>query len=344
MIALFAAIALGYEPPPDRGDGWTVGHAADVGMDPAVLDALLATDWGDVHTIHVARHGKLVFEAGDRPRRLDEPHDLRSATKSITSLLVLDAAQRGELGLEDPVLGHLRVEAEDPRWSALTVDHLLTMRSGLDCDDRQRKTPGFEDRMYRSRDWLAFWLAVPFARDPGTEAHYCTGNVVALGRVLEGATGRDFPSIAEERLFGPLGITDATWATWDCGAGTDTGGHLRLLPRDFAKIGQLALDRGRWGGEQVLAEAAVDAALTHQTTIDQGVSYGRLWWHAAAVVDGVRHEVWFASGNGGQYVFVVPDLDLTATFTGGAYNRPAAGLPFTLLGRYVLTAVVDTGG
>lgn len=347
MIALLAAMSLAYAPPADRGDGWTVGHAADVGMDPAVLDAMVAAldadRWGLVHTVHVARHGRLVLEAADRPGRLDVPHDLRSATKSLTGLLVLDAVHRGELRLDDPVVAHLDLAPPpDPRWRAVTVDHLLTMRSGLDCDDRDRRTPGWEDRMYRRRDWLAFWLAVPFARDPGTEAHYCTGNVVALGRVLEGATGRPFREVAAERLLAPLHVADAAWATYDRGERTDTGGHLRLRARDLAKVGQLVLDRGRWGGVQVLDPSVVDGALTHQTTLDGGAGYGRLWWHGAAEMAGARHEVWFASGNGGQLVFVVPDLDLTATFTGGAFDRPEARIPFAFLGGYVLAAVVDT--
>ncbi|AXW61199.1 hypothetical protein CJO94_03795 [Ralstonia solanacearum] len=123
----------------------------------------------------------------------------------------------------------------------ITLEHLLTMRSGLACDDRDPASPGQEDRMYQERDWVRYFLELPVAAPAGTVAHYCTGGVVALGRVVAEASKQPIPTFANAVLFGPLGISNARWADFDAHRQTDTGGHLALRPRDMAKIGQLVL-------------------------------------------------------------------------------------------------------
>ncbi|WP_241758742.1 hypothetical protein [Pyxidicoccus parkwayensis] len=122
--------------------------------------------------------------------------------------------------------------------------------------------------------------------------------------------------------------------------GTDTGGHLRLRPRDFLKVGALAVGGGTWNGQRLVSEAWV-------TEVGQPLGplgdsqYGLLWWHARFVVQDTAVEVSFARGNGGQYLFLVPSLGLSAAFTASHYNDDAGSLlPITLFGRYVLPAAL----
>lgn len=318
---------------------------AEVGLDGRVLDAWVAAlpRGHRIHAMLVVRRGKLAYERYFAGYDADTLHDLRSVTKSVTALLVGISIERGELdGVEAPMMATLRAAypGTDAAKDAIRVEDLLTMRSGLDCDDRDRGSRGQEDRMYRTREWVEHFLDLPVRRPPGAAAHYCTGGVVALGRMVELAAGAPFAEVARARLFEPLGVEHFRYATYDDGRRTDTGGHLRLRPRDLAKIGQLVLDEGRWQGRQVVPASWVAAATAEHTRVD-GVPYGYLWWRDRARTERFDGDVVFASGNGGQHVFVVRELELVVVFTGGAYNSPQQALPFQLFARGVLGAVTD---
>ena len=325
---------------------WVTATPAEVSMDGALLQQAVATlplpaEHG-LHSMLVVRHGKLVQEVYWNGYDQDAQQDLRSATKSITALLVGIAIDKHIVkGVNEPLGTYL--EAAYPHAPALahgiTLEHLLTMRSGLACDDRDPASPGQEDRMYQERDWVRYFLELPVAAPAGTAAHYCTGGVVALGRVVVEASKQPVPAFANEVLFGPLGISNARWADFDQHRQTDTGGHLALRPRDLAKIGQLVLQGGMWNGKQLVSRTWIEQATSEHTLIDKSrKSYGYLWWRASAPYQGRHVQIVYASGNGGQDVFVVPELDLVAVFTGGNYNSSKAALPFQLMSKFVLPA------
>mgnify|MGYP001455941259 CR=1 FL=1 len=135
-------------------------------------------------------------------------------------------------------------------------------------------------------------------------------------------------------MFGPLGVTRVRWERWNRGRDTDTGGHLHLLPADFATVG-VALEDGR-----LLSPGGL-ALLWTETTRLGGRGYGRGWWHAGLTRDGRIDEVWYAHGNGGQLLFVAPTLDLVAAFTGGAYDSPESDRAFAWLGGWVASGTFD---
>lgn len=264
--------------------------------------------------------------------------DLRSATKSVTALLVGIAVDRGLLpGVDVPVADllprHRELLLADPGKAAITVEDLLTMRSGLACDDWDRRSPGHEDRMYRRRDWVAFWASQPLAHPPGEVFSYCTGNVIALGEILAAAAGADAESFAAEHLFGPLGIERAAWERWDRGRGVDTGGHLRLAPDDLASIGELVLARGDHDGRRIVSAAWVEAMTEPRTPIPGvGHQYGYLWWLDRTTDPALpATEVWWAQGNGGTLLVVLPGVDAVMTVTGTRFGRPDALEPMIWL-------------
>ena len=288
------------------------------GQHPGIESMILATN-GEIVARYVA------------PKLRDQPPDLRSATKSITALLVGIAIDRGEIPSLQSNVASLLPEyrdllMKDPQKAGITVEHLLTMRSGLACDDWDPKSPGHEDKMYKQRDWVAFWAKQPMQTSPGERFSYCTGNVIALGVVLEGATGMRFDQYAEKYLFAPLGITSATWARWNKGKSVDAGGHLRMAPEDFLRIGQLVLARGMANGVHVVSEKWIAAMTTpHADIPGQTQQYGYLWW-----LDRTKSPklpptpLWWAQGNGGSLLIVMPGVHSVLAVTGTRFNRPDA--------------------
>lgn len=325
--------------------------AEPVAEDAAALRALAAEVAAGEHD---GIHGFVLQRDGHEPLvGLDGSlapggGDIRSATKSVTALLVGIAITRGHLeGVDQAaveLLPELAREARrDPRKAAITLEDLLTMRSGLDCDDWNPDSPGHEDTMYRRRDWVRFWARVPMREDPGTRFSYCTGNVVALGRILETATGMEVPDFAQRFLFGPLGITEARWDRYNRDRDTDTGGHLRIHPLDLAKIGQLVMRRGRWQDEALVPEDWIDRMTTvHAAIPAHSQQYGYLWWLDRTKNPALRHaRLQMAWGNGGNFMIVLPELDTVIVFAGSRYNRPDGLEPLKWLGERILPALAD---
>jgi CubicO group peptidase (beta-lactamase class C family) len=335
-----------YQPPPALTDGWPTASADTVGLDPAPLEAAANAigegTFPNVDSMLVVRQGRLLHETYFHGFDRERLHDLRSATKSITSALVGIAIDEGLLtGVDEPVLPRLGGDAGvrnfDPRKRAITVEHLLTMTPGLACDDWNTASPGNEEKMYKERDWVKFILDLPMVADPGTRYGYCTGGVVTLGAVIGNASGQRADAYARQVLFGPLGITRAEWELTPTGA-VDTGGHIRMRPRDMAKLGQLFLQRGLWNGRRVVSEAWVERSTSFRVRTTSNQEYGYLWWRRATERAGAPVQTFYAVGNGGQHIIVAPELDLVAVFTGSNYDASAL-VPQQIFDRYVLTAV-----
>lgn len=335
------------EVPPDPADQWTLVAPASVGMDAATLaqaPALMGPGSG-ISAMLVTRHGRPVFEQYGNGFDKDTLHDLRSATKSIISLLVGIAIDQHALGGVDDTLSSW-LAADYPGAPALSrglvLEDLLTMRSGVDCNDWNDASPGMEENMYKAQDWVAFWLHLAQKYTPDTVTTYCTGNPVVLGHVLANATHQPVTAFAQARLLGPLGITSAVWNTYDNGTQTDTGGHMHMRPRDMAKIGQLALQRGQWNGTQLVSGAWMDVSTSKiaQFDSDQNDGYGYLWWHGSVSWQGQPLDMFYANGAGGQYIFVAPQLDLVAVFTGENYaDNGTQIMPFSILQNDIVAAV-----
>ena len=194
---------------------WPSGSPESQGLDSGVLADLLdhvRTQNLPIHSLLVIRHGKAVLDASFYPYDRARPHDVASVTKSITSLLVGIAIDKGYLkGVGEPVLSLLPHAAPSPgsRIRNLTVEHLLTMTSGLDCGVQ----PGERElaAMRRSRDWAAFALALPILVEPGTQFAYCSCNNHLLSAILSARTGASAADFGRKHLFSPLGIKDLVW-------------------------------------------------------------------------------------------------------------------------------------
>jgi CubicO group peptidase (beta-lactamase class C family) len=290
--------------------------------------------------------GKTVGHAVTSSYRSNRPPDLRSATKSITALLIGIAIDQGKIASVREKVGKLlpayeETFAQDPRKAQITVEDLLTMRSGLDCNDWDPRSPGQEDKLYQELDWVAAWAALPMRTDPGKEFSYCTGNAIALGQILAVATEMPVDGFAIRHLFSPLGFERAEWKYWDNKRGVDTGGHLRVIPDDLVKIGELVLAGGMYNGTRIVSKAWIDAMTQEHASIS-GLAqrYGYLWW-----LDHTKDpqlpqtKLWWAQGNGGTFLIVLPELNSVIVTTGTRFNQPNGLEPMFWLRDRLLPAM-----
>jgi len=356
MIALIPAIAAAQNA--SKGD-LVRASADESGISAAKLQsmeaAVRAGDFKKIGSVVIARHGKLVYEAyfdGDASTL----RDTRSATKSVTDILIGIALGEKKLsGVDARVLALLperarKMQNPDPRKDKITVEDFLTMSSALECDDWNDFSRGNEERMYPVEDWAQFILDLPVRGhmhvgehdDPpkyGRYFSYCTGGVFVLSEVLAKATGISTDHYGQEKLFAPLGITDAQWVYSPLNV-PQTGGGLRLTSLDLLKIAELYRNGGVWQGNRIVGEAWVKASTQPHAQIDDETEYGYLWWLKAFKSGGKGYPAFFMSGNGGNKVAVFPGLDLSVVITSTNYStRGMHEQTEKLLTDYILPAV-----
>ena len=271
-------------------------------------------------------------------------HDLRSISKSVVALLVGQAVGRGEIDVATPVLDFypalddLRRDGRDK----IAISHLLDMASGLawsEVDGTYGSMSNDETRLWWDRNPARYILDRPLVAAPGALWNYNGGHTVLLAEILAQRSGRSLLDLARTDLFEPLGIVHWEWRSGQHGRPLAYAG-LRLTPPDLLRLGQLMLAGGSWQARQVVPGDWVAATLQPSITIGNGpLRYGHHWW-AGRVPRAERSLAWTAGlGNGGQRLFVVPDLDLAVVFTAGAYNSDQIARSELALFRQIVAAV-----
>lgn len=346
-----------YRPPLARDDGWPTASLGDVGIDLTAIETfiqsiiempIVSVDTPEIHGILIARHGKLVLEEYFHGEHRDKMHDTRSAAKSLTAAVVGAAIEAGApLALSSPVYETLSEGADeiDPLKRKMTLEHLLTMSAGYFCDDTDPDAPGNENAMLDQEtepDYVRFALNVPMATPPGEASVYCSIEP-NLALAMAGKAAGESPLTVFDRLLGrPMKIERYGWIQDPAGAPYG-GGSVNMLPRDFMKLGQLMLNEGTWNGRRILSRDFVRRALTPQYHL-RGVYYGYLWWGADWPYKDRTVRAWWAGGNGGQGVAVIPELDLVIATYGGNYaSRQTVHITQELPPRFVLPAVREAG-
>jgi CubicO group peptidase (beta-lactamase class C family) len=335
-LGIAASIALPTMAAPTEaapGDTWPTTAPEAAGLSSTVLaEGLMAVDGSGmpVHSLLLVRDGRLVVDAYLYPYDGSIYHDVASVTKSVLTTLVGIAADQGLLDLDAPVLSYFpdRAAVTDPAWGRVTPRHLASLTAGFECIDQPEKFT--QAQMRESDDYVAFVLGLPIVAAPGTTFGYCDPAMHLLSAVLTEATGQTALDFARTELFDPLGITDVYWPA-DPQGYSHGWGDLALKPTDMAKIGQLFLDGGRWGEEQLVPADWVAEATRTQVETGRSEDYGYGWW-----VGGPEEPLAYfgAEGDREQRITVVPSLDLVIVGTGGGYDWDA------LLGA-VAGAVLD---
>ncbi|MFP2958822.1 serine hydrolase domain-containing protein [Myxococcus sp. 1LA] len=353
------ALAYAYRPPVPADDGWKTASLESVKLDPKpiaeLVESIQRATAEDVHAPYIqalliARNGKLVVEEYFHGYGRHRVHDTRSAGKTLASVLLgIALEQKKGADVQTPVARLLpRYAAQfqnDARKQQLTVEHLLTMTSGLNCDDGDGDSPGNEDVMQSQRserDWYRYTLALPMVKAPGgKKAVYCSAGINLLGAIVAQQAGTPLPEFFEQRFARPLDIRDYHMNLMPNGEGYLAGG-IYLRPRDALKLGQLFLAGGRWNQRQVVSPRWVAASTQRHAEFSEDHGYGYAWHlHDMKVGDRTYRE-YAAEGNGGQFVIVVPELDLTVMIAAANYGDFAQWYRFQdLVPKYIIPAVLN---
>lgn len=319
--------------PQDLHDGLQVGSPSEAGFDQKLLDLLtqsiLDEQYPNIHSVLLWKDGKLFYERYFYGFDVNTAHPMRSATKSFDSALVGIAIDKKLIpGVNMPVVDLLPPANPpytnlDSRKRKMTLGDLLSMRSGLACDDDDSSSPGNEERVYVQPEWVRFAMGLPMESQPGTVAHYCSAGPIIAGRIVEHASGKSVLDFAQTNLFHPLGFSGYRWPYQTVSSNTDTYGELFLRPRDILKFGVLYSEGGVWQGKQIISADWIKRSTASMTRL-RGKGYGYFWWHQSfSVESGGRSQVIdtiAAAGNGGQKIYIVPSYHFVAVFTGGNYN------------------------
>jgi CubicO group peptidase (beta-lactamase class C family) len=298
-----------------------------------------------INTMLIVRNGYLVMEANVSPFQLGARHMILSITKSIISALVGMAIDRGFIeDVKQPVLSFFpdrQVENRDERKELMTIEHLLTMTSGLGCEQDEMVV----GEMMASDDWVQYVLDLPMVAEPGETFAYCTVNSFLLSAILQETTGMSARLFAEEHLFAPLGIEEVSWP-FSPGGISRGGTGLGMLPHDLAKIGQLYLHRGTWEDAQIVPAVWVDVSTHEHVAESMYGGYGYHWWiekpGLVARLGLARFTPAFdARGYGGQFIFVIPSENMVVVICGWMKGTDQI-VPIKLLQSEILPAVLSS--
>ncbi|MCE7042419.1 serine hydrolase [Dyadobacter sp. CY312] len=332
-----------YSRPKNTGDGLATGDLKGSGLNPVLLAEMVnkisSEQYKGVHGILILKSNKLVFEEYFYEYTIDSLHELRSATKSFVSALTGLAIEKEFIGsANDPVLPYFpgyTPANNSALKSQITISHLLSNQSGLDCDITNPDSEGNETKMNYSDDWVKFTLDLPMIDVPGGKGMYCSGNVVTLGKIIENATKMPLPTFADKNLFEPLGIKKFSWNFRPDKSNAEDFCQVYLRPRDMAKLGLVYMNQGKYNGKQIVPANWVKTSLSQHSVVEN-VNYGYLWWLKYLDSNGVRYEGMAAQGNGGQRIFLFPEQDLVVVTTGGNYNMQSPA--DELISKYILAS------
>jgi CubicO group peptidase (beta-lactamase class C family) len=264
-----------------------------------------------LHSLLVSWRGKVILERYFNGAQAARPANIKSASKSVISALVGIAIERGFLsGVKQPIAGffpdQFAGQVNSPK-KQITIENLLTMQSGLETTSNRNY-----GAWVQSQNWVRHALARPLLSTPGTVMEYSTGNTHLLSAILTKATGQNTWQFAQEVLARPLGFNLPRWPQDPQGVFFG-GNDMLMTPRQMVAFGELYLNRGRVSGVQIVPARWVEASFVPraQSRREDDRYYGYGWW----VRDLAGQRTNYAWGFGGQFIFVVPSLDLVVVTT-----------------------------
>jgi CubicO group peptidase (beta-lactamase class C family) len=324
-----------YSPPVQLDDGWPVSTLAKEGIDQVMIERFVqklidmpmdGISASQIHSLVIARHGKLVLEEYFHGYDRWTPHDTRSASKSWTNVLIGAAMQAGvpirlETSVYRTLLGAVPAGL-DPRKRAMTLEHLISMTAGFDCNDSGDR-PGDEDVMQQQSaepDWYRYALNVPMAWNSGDRIVYCSMKPNLAAGMVEKLAGEPLPEMFYRLVAKPMHMGRYHLFLQPTGQAYGGGGH-HFTTRDFMKLTQLFLNDGTWEGRRIVSRewARKSSAALRVLNPASGQTYGYLWNSVSYHYKGRKLHAFFPGGNGGQVYIGIPELDLLIAFTGGNY-------------------------
>ena len=318
--------------------GWRSSTAEEQGMDSDQLSAMMMRieeQKYEIDSVTVVRNGYMVADVSVHPFSSTRKHNLFSCTKSVVSALIGMAIDQGYIeGVDQSVLSIFpqRTAANgDENKEAMTLEHLLTMTTGFDCQDSYLYRWTGLEQMRASDDWVQFVLDLPMKGQPGSQFEYCNSASFLLSAIIYETAGVSAYAFAEKHLFRPLGISDFAWSSSPEGISIGYS-ELRMTPHDMAKFGYLYLKEGRWDGVQVIPSEWVKASTREYIPASLEDGYGYQWW-----IDDSGMAI--ALGYGGQFIFVIPEQEMVVVFTSSLEEQDFY-VPQTLLNEFIIPAAI----
>lgn len=299
-------------------DEWETSAPEAQGVDSTKLAEVIRTITGNdikTHSIFVARNGFAILDAVFYPFSFSEGlHDFASVTKAIIATLIGIAIDKGFVqSVDQKVLDFFpdrSVENRNDRKEEITIEDLLTMRSGFQCGHDGEKEL-WEMTHHSDKPWVQYALDFPMDAKPGTQFAYCSPNTHLLSAILTEITGMTALEFAQKYLFGPLGIEDIIWNPDPQGI-TRGWGDMFLRPADMAKIGYLYLNNGLWNGERIVSSNWLQNSLQQHSSTTDTEGYGYHW-----MSDQAFPGVYYAKGMGGQRLIIWPEKAVVVVLNSG---------------------------
>ncbi len=350
-------IVYTYQAPLAKNDQIAVAPISEMNLDLVPLENMMARVLNDgfinIDSILIYKDGKLFFEENMRTS-LDgadielgntdlELHSMMSVSKSVLSAVVGIAIDSGAIAsVEDKVhdyfQDYLPVENWDERKESISLKNYLTMRHGYEMTDQN-----FYPILHTKNDFVDTILDVEMYADPGTDFRYATAVSHAIGAIVQEASGENAIDYFQTQLFDPLGIKKVHWSTSPVGR-PETGRGLFLTDRAMLKFGVLFLNQGVWNGAQLISQSWVEASTAEHVSFNAGSrqsGYGYQWWTDDFNLNGTSISAYHAEGNGGQFIWVINELNAVVVFTGSNYNSELMVQPYDLMQQYILPVLIS---
>jgi len=336
--------AYDYRKPPPGNDGIECSTLSEAGINPVPVEKLvqdvLKGEMATIHGLLIAKDDKLVLEEYFHDYDRDKLHSVESVTKSVTSALIGIAIDKKFIpGVHEPVWPYFK-SWDSTRWVKEKYDvrirHLLTMTAGLDWKGYTPNEANDDAIIYTKPDFIGYVLDKGLKEKPGDSFYYNNRVMLLLGRIVERSSGLSVDRFAEKYLFDELDIQRHEWKVYDNGV-TETGGGLKMLPRDMLKFGLTYLNRGRWRNRQVVSSDWV-ASSTENHIHSGNQEYGYNWWIKSYSVHHKIFRTYYALGHGEQAIVVIPDAGVVFVMTAGNYFQARQRLDEIMI-RYILPSI-----
>jgi len=330
------------------GSGWKVSNEKyDRGLIQQMNREILHHDLKKITSIVVIKNGQLLLEEYFNGAGRATLHDTRSASKSYTSALmgiaVKDHYIKNEYQTLKDFYGLKTYANYSGKKDSVKIRDLLTMSSAFNGSDQNQDSPGNEENMYPTDNWVKFALDLPIdsTKGNGKQWDYFTAGVVLLGDILNKSVPGGLEKFADQNLFKPMGITKYQWE-YTPQKVVNTAGGLQISALDNAKFGQLYKNGGSWNGKQLIPAEWVARSLSRQLPLPERSNefYGYLFWDKTYTRNGKNYETWYCAGNGGSKIYIFKDQPLVIVVTATAYNMPYAHLQVDrMMSSYILPAM-----
>ncbi|SEN81342.1 CubicO group peptidase, beta-lactamase class C family [Mucilaginibacter gossypiicola] len=334
------------------GSGWQVSKESFDTKKIMEMNALIAGNrFKQITSVVVIKNGKLLIEEYFNGSARDSLHNPRSVGKTFASAMMGIAIHDGYIKSVNQTLKEFydlkKFSNYSPQKDNVTLKSLLTMSSVFDADDNKSDSPGNEENMYPTDDWVKFTLGLKTdnSKAAGKQWNYFTAGVVVLGDIINKSVPDGLDKYSANKLFKPLGISNYRWQYTPQNV-PNTAGGLQMRSLDYAKFGQLYKNAGVWNGKQVLPQSWVKDSFTKHLSLPKDVVgegyYGYLFWNKTYKVNNKAYETYYCSGNGGNKIFIFTDQPLVVIITAEAYNTPYAHSQVDKMMRdYILPAVLQ---